>query len=227
MLKQILKFSWMVALLGLTFFTACEQENALDEANIESYLDEAIYHMEQEGSFGRLGCYELVFPVTILFPDSTEAKVKDYEALVKALSDWKAANPEAKRKTHPKIKLPFSVIAEGGEIIEVDSVKELMDLRHSCPGDFGKHGPKGHKGKGAPCFEFVFPVTVSFADSTSVKIESQEALKEAVHKWHTANPTLKARPKIEFPFKVKLKDGSTLVINNKDELMNLRKNCKP
>ncbi len=227
MLRQILKFSWVIALFSITTFYACQQDESLDESVVDEYVDMALYSMQQEGNVGRLGCFELVFPISIQLPDSSVVEVADYTALAETLKAWKAANPGKHKRVHPHFVFPIEVVAENGDLITVNSKQELKELRKECAGEFGKHGHKGHKGKCTPCFEFVFPITIKFPDNTAATAESKEQLKEAIRTWKAANPDATTRPELSFPLKVKLTDGTEKVVNNAEELIALKKSCRP
>jgi hypothetical protein len=217
----------MILLLGIAYFTACEKDALQDESSLESYLDETLFHMEEEGGFGRLGCFELVFPLSIQLPDSSIAKVTSYEELGKALLKWKTRHPRGPKHILPFFVFPIDVLTDSGEVVTLNNFKELHDLKETCAGEFDKHGPKGHKDKCTPCFEFVFPITIKFPDSTSVKVETKEAFIEAIRTWKKANPTVKGRPEVAFPVDVKMKDGSTVKVNNVEELIKLKQSCRP
>ena len=52
-------------------------------------------------------CYQVVFPVTLKFPDSTSKVVNSAEAFKAALEAWRAAN--ANTNGHPTIAFPYSI----------------------------------------------------------------------------------------------------------------------
>jgi hypothetical protein len=105
------------------------------------------------------GCYELVFPVTIQFSDSTSVEVASFEAMRQAIRSWFVANGgHPKPFNRPTIVLPIEVINQAGEVITVETLEELKELRELCGPHHGGGGPHG----GRPCFALVFPVTFSF-----------------------------------------------------------------
>ncbi|MEO1517881.1 MAG: hypothetical protein AAFV95_22865 [Bacteroidota bacterium] len=76
------------------------------------------------------------------------------------------------------------------------------------------------------CYEFIFPITVSFADGTSLTANSYEELKEGVKEWKEANPDATDRPNLEFPIEVTSEDGEIITVNDQDALKELRLACK-
>ena len=61
------------------------------------------------------------------------------------------------------------------------------------------------------CYELVFPVTVNFSDGTSVTVDSYETLKAAVKEWRKANPRVRTRPTLAFPYDIINDEGEIIV----------------
>jgi len=81
---------------------------------------------------GRKGdkCFKPVFPLTIVFPDGTEAAFDDRKALKTALREWKDANPDSEDR--PTLKFPVTVELEDGATQEVGSKEDLELLKETC-----------------------------------------------------------------------------------------------
>jgi len=75
------------------------------------------------------------------------------------------------------------------------------------------------------CFEFVFPITVSFEDVTSASVNDYEELKATILAWKEANPDATERPQLEFPLEVMSEDGELISVTSKEELLALKKTC--
>lgn len=76
-------------------------------------------------------CFEIVFPVTVIFPDGTLAAMEDKEALHDAWSTWKKANP--KTKGGPEFQFPVQILMDGEtEPVMVNSKEELQAIRKNC-----------------------------------------------------------------------------------------------
>lgn len=80
------------------------------------------------------------------------------------------------------------------------------------------------KGK-RPCFRIVFPVNILFPDETSQEVKNIRQMRKAIHTWIQEHPDFDEKPSIEFPFDVKLKDGSTMTIFDEEALIALKKEC--
>lgn len=219
----------------LTLLYAC---NKSDDASNDDAVDQALYSIQERGGLGRFGCYELVFPVTILLPDSTTAEVDSYDDLKQTLRAYFEANgtPGAGGhhgqgggdRPHPSFVYPITVVSQDGEVITVNSDDELRALRAACNDcTFDQHGPQGHGQHGLSCFEIVFPVTIEFPDSTTAQANSREELHQLIRTWRLNNPGVQERPKMVFPLTVKMtEDGTLVTVNNRLELHDLKESCE-
>lgn len=237
MYRTFIKSIGVVALLSLAgFFTSCQREESA--ADVENFVLRSTMGIEDQCGAGRAGCYELVFPITLQFGDSTTAVVNSYDEMKLAIRSWFEANGGGTGNgghhggghhghggpnglSRPVIVLPFQVITETGEIITIETTEQLREIRALCnPGR-----PGGHHG-GAPCFTLNFPITVIFADSSAVTVNSKEELRAATHTWHLNNPGLRPHPEFAYPFSVTLQDDTVVTVNNREELRALKEECR-
>ena len=209
-------------LLFAGFFTSCQKED--DVTEVENFVLQSMMGLENDCAAGRAGCYELVFPITLQFSDSSLVSVNNYDELKQAIREWIIANGgRPKPWNRPTLVFPIQVINEAGEIITVETQEELRELKALCTPGPGGHGGGHHHG---PCFTLVFPITLSFPDSTQVTVNSKEEMREAIHAWKEANPGTPGRPDFVFPFTVELKDGTQVIVNTKEELRALKEDCR-
>jgi len=80
----------------------------------------------------------------------------------------------------------------------------------------------GHRG----CFEFVFPITITFADESSASPESYEDLRDAIKTWKEANPDATERPDIAYPIEITTDEGEIVSIAEADELKAVAQECR-
>lgn len=235
MIKSLKVFLLPVLALIVIFMACNKAEDAL--ATTEEAIDQALYSAQERGGLGRRGCYELVFPVSIVLPDSSIVEVNSYDEVKAALRAYFEANGTgpgnghhhhgAGHRPHLAFVFPISVVSQDGEVITVDADTDLRALRAACAGTFGNHGPAGHGNHGLSCFEIVFPVTVLFPDGTTATATDRHALRMMTRRWHNENPGAPGRPQITFPLTVKMTEDSTLVtVNSRDELRALKESCE-
>ena len=223
-MKKFLRLSrpLFIGVLAVLILNSCENE--ITSSDVEEYVDEVVFRMEESGNMGKYGCYTFVFPISISFPDGTTADAEDYDGLKEAIRGWKEANPESSER--PELGFPLEVMSEEGEVISVANREELHELRRSCRRDFfQRRGHKGHGKRCNPCFEIVFPLTIVFPDGATAEAADRMALKELAREWKSNNPDAEGRPEIQFPVTVEYEDGSTATANDKEELKALKEGC--
>lgn len=230
-MKNVLKISWIFTLvIGTLFFTSCDKDNGFIDNDLfsltdtENYTDQALYEVESRTNTGRNGCFELVSPISLDFPDQTTQEVNDIDELKTTIRTWKEANPDATER--PTLVFPIEVISEDGELISVADEAGLKELKEGC-GGFRGRGPRGHGGKCKDlCFEINYPITIEFPDGTTASGADRQELKQAVRDWKTANPNATERPAIVFPIDVTLEDGIVQSIASKEDLKTLKESCE-
>jgi hypothetical protein len=227
MKTSFFKFQWFfILVLGLFVVSCSESNDSADDATTDEYAEEVIFRTQEAINAGRLGCYELVFPVTLNFPDGSSAEIDSYETLKSTIKTWRKDNPRV--RTRPSFAFPFDVITSEGEVITVVDEAQQRTLRIECgKNNFGNHGPKGH-GKGKLCFKINFPFSVSLPDSTVVTLNAKEdrrLLHDAIKAFKEANPGVRVHPTLVFPISVTMEDGTIVTVNNKEELKALKDSC--
>ena len=87
---------------------------------------------------------------------------------------------------------------------------------------------RGNKKGKRSCLQLVYPVTIQFVDSTTVEVDSKEAMHDAIKTWFEENDVEKSkenRPQLVFPLQVTNKDGEIFDVTSLEELKELRKEC--
>ena len=146
MYKSIFKSLSLVALLAIGgWLVSCHQEDGV--MTVDNFVMQSTQSLDGECGAGFAGCFELVFPVSIQFADSSIVSVGSYDELKQAIRDWVVANggrPGPNQR--PKLVLPIQVITETGEIVTVETPEQLRELRNSCDPVLGGPGGPGHHG---------------------------------------------------------------------------------
>jgi len=216
----------MMVLISIALFSSCEKDGDLTSSvvDIDNYVDSTMYDMQRDANCGRFGCYELVFPISLNFPDGSTVEVDSYEDLRETLYAWKEANPEA--DTRPELAFPIDLLTEDGEVVTVESREELGELRRACRRDYWRnHGPRGHRNRPMFCFKPVFPLSLAFPDGTTAEAADRKEMKDLLRSWKSANPESEERPELVFPIEVEYEDGTTTTANSAEELAALKEEC--
>jgi hypothetical protein len=212
----------MFLMFALTIFTfiACNKDEAATEAEIENYVNQSIGALEAETRTGRGGCFELVFPVTIVFSTGEEVEVESYEALKNAIKNWRREHnvPKGTPTVRPQFVYPIDVITAEGETVTVDSKLELLQLRRECI--------LAGNGQGRPCFKLNFPLSVAYPDGTTATYATGMEMRRALRAWKKANPTAVLRPVLVFPLTITMEDGTIVTVNSREELALIKQDCK-
>jgi hypothetical protein len=216
-MKSQLKISLLACFSFLIFLTSC----STDDINVNDFADETLFLMESETRSGKLGCYELVYPVTVAFPDGSTLEVNDSDELKSAVKSWKENNQDVNGRPH--LAFPYDILTEDGTLITVETREQKRKLKIRCKVSMG-NGPHGHLGK--PCFNIVYPITINFPDESSLEVESRKDLKLALREWRKTNPNAEERPTIGYPIEVIFEDETTQTINSVEELKQLKKDCR-
>lgn len=80
-------------------------------------------------------CLEFVFPLEIMFPDSSTASVESYEHAEAFVEAWYDAHPDVMEDV--ELIFPLQVIFAGGSPQTVQNEEELEELIEACDGDIG------------------------------------------------------------------------------------------
>jgi hypothetical protein len=75
------------------------------------------------------------------------------------------------------------------------------------------------------CFKFVYPITYIMPDGTSIIVEIEEDWDE-IKDWYKANPEVKDKPVLQYPFDIIFEDGTIKTINNEAELKGAYEYCE-
>ena len=76
------------------------------------------------------------------------------------------------------------------------------------------------------CFEFVFPIDFIMPDDTTITLNSKEDW-VLIRTWYQDNPNTTERAELVFPVNIILKeDGSTQTLLDKEELLEVKQNCR-
>ena len=137
MSKFSFKSMLILALFGFSaVMVSCDKEilNTEEIGITENFVNQSVFEMQKMGNFGKFGCYEFVFPITIDFLDESTAEVASYEELRSTVATWKENNTAAEARPH--LAFPIEVISEEGAITSVEDFNALGALKRACAKKF-------------------------------------------------------------------------------------------
>jgi hypothetical protein len=105
-----------------------------------------------------------------------------------------------------------------------DSTSSDIDVENyveNAVDEMNREAMCGRKG----CFEFVFPITINFPDSTSAEVGSYEEMKETIKTWREAHPDAETRPTLAFPLDIMTEGGEIISLESRAELRRAIAQC--
>lgn len=237
--KNTLKFLF-ASLIASIFMISCEDLNVSslvsgNEVGSEAVAD-AVEDVAARGSAGsthRDGCFDLVYPVSVAFPDGTTASADSAEELHDLLMDWKVANGDTTGR--PSLVFPVNVVLSDGTTQAIDDEEEFKDILADCGYGKAKRDKRGKRdrkdkrnkhGREAACYELLFPITVAFPDNTTSVADSAAELRRLFRAWKANDSTRSGRPTFVYPYDVLvLSDSSVVTVNAESDLDAIRNDC--
>ena len=236
-LSRFLHFMPMWALAAGLLFGACEKEaNTTDttedslafilEADDNGTVDALIFDDEADqsealrGQFGDEArpqftgdCFQLVYPVTIAFPDGTQVTVDSAAAIRAAVRSWIGSNSNRPRpRVRPSFVFPFDVQLADGTLQTVDNRAAFRALLQSCR-------PEAER-----CLTLVYPVSYAFGDSV-VSFQSAAEVRAAIRAYRQDSTRRRVRPTLVFPIQVETAAGELTTVTSAENLRRIRATC--
>lgn len=207
----------------LFLVTSCSKEE-VNVTDVENYINESVFGLEKQCNAGKMGCFEIVWPLSIIFPDGTSGTYEDQDALRSGIQSWKEANPDASER--PGLSFPVDIVDEEGTLFTILDQEDLRSVVRECRRTyFGNHSHRGHPRNS--CFSIVFPLSIDFSDDGVVEFQTKEELKTALRDWRDNNPSTEVRPSFLFPINVVLKETQEQVsVGSAEDLVQLKEDCR-
>jgi hypothetical protein len=161
---------------------------------------------------GRNKCFEFVFPIDFIMPDSTFVVLMKKADWI-LIRDWYKANPKAAKRA--KIVFPLEVTLEDGTVQTLLDINDLKEVKDAC-----KKGKDKRK-----CFKLVLPVSYTMPDASIITVAEKVDFR-LVRAWYKENTNIKERGVLNYPLEIISKEGNTVLINNESELKAAREACR-
>jgi hypothetical protein len=224
MFKHVFNWNFLLIIAVAAFFTSCDKDlqedlttNDVTDFTIEERAD-PYEGTRGPGGIHPRGCFDFVFPVTVVFPDGNTAEADNAQLLRQLYREWCQGNENGR----PHVQMPFEVIVEDEMTVLIESPEDFQQVVADCLPD-GPPFPILRR----LCFRPVFPLTVVFPDGTTQEVDNRFQLKMAVRDWVDANPGSDERPELQYPFDVTLQDGSVVTVNSPEDVQALLEECQP
>ena len=217
MLKNVFNLRCFTLLLLAGFIVSCTDDG--NDVEADNFGAVEAYTIQKNLNAGKQGCLEIVYPISIVLPDSTVIDVESMEDAKAQLQAWRESNPDINEK--PSVVYPIEVITQEGETVSIESRADIIALKRECRSNFG---PRPNRLKA--CFELVYPLSVSFPDGSTVEVEDRQTLKSTVRQWKQDNPDAEEKPSLVYPLEIIYDDGTTATIESSDDLKAAKQACR-
>ena len=204
----------------LVMFTSCQnEETEITDTDTEQTFDanstlaqSILYTTTNDGSFDNIidsaNCISINLPVTVIVNGITitiEA-IDDYELIEDILEEFDDDEDVI------EIQFPITIILSDYEEVVINNYDELYAFVEECLGE-------NEEDDDIECIDFQDPITISVFNSNfdvidTVEINSDEELYEFIDELDGG-----VLASINFPVTMILADGSTIEVNNNDELL--------
>jgi len=162
-------------------------------------------------------CFEINYPVTVVFPDGSTQEVNNDDELYTTFDTWYENNPMSDED--PTFEYPINVTDEAGETITVNSDEELEELFDACYEDWDEEIYD-------LCFDIVFPITINLPDGSTAEANDYEEMETIFFDWFENNPSSEEFPTVAYPIQVELEDGTIVDVNGDEEIEALYEECE-
>ena len=186
---------------------------------------------EMRGAYRRCGgrddkwdCFEIVYPVTYIMPDSSTITVTiDDEDGWAELKDWYEYNSDLEER--PAIQYPVDILirTEDGETtVTINNQEEMAAAKEECREEWNDDEIEDE------CFDLVLPVTYQMPDGTTITIEDERGWYD-LRNWYEENGDAEEEALLQYPVDILIRteDGETTVtINNQGEMEAAEEECQ-
>ena len=107
---------------------------------------------------------------------------------------------------------------------ETEAVTSELESQNYVNASLSELQDQAKSGK-AWCFEFVYPISISFEDGTQADVADLTELKSTLHSYVEENGRDAERPSFVFPLEVLSEDGELLSVADREELKSLTASC--
>ena len=208
----VLKRFQILGILAIMLVAVSCQKDALDIESKKELRD------SDGKKFDKSPCLQLIYPVTIIFPDGSSQEVDDGKEWREALAQWKEDHPDSDVKR--ALQYPVDIKFKDGETYTVKSEEQMARFKKSCKDDRPTDRDK------QPCFKVVFPVSIEFPDGSTVEVTDQKQWHLAIKEWKENHPDSDTRPSLQYPVDIEFRGGKIVTLESGEAMARAKRRCK-
>jgi len=189
-----------------------QDERINDESTMQNLLKSDFEVKEKNAAEATIKrCFELNFPLNIVYPDKTTSNVNSFEALETAFGTWYEQNRGTTEE--PMLNFPVEVTLMDGTIEAINDESELLNLMREC---FENENVVKRK-----CFEINFPVEIVLEGQNEATAINNEADFENLFKSRDE----KIKYEFVFPISITLKKGAIKTLESNEDFKAIKAYC--
>ncbi len=244
--KLMFAFSFLMLIV---MFSSCSKDSEITDGLTENSVVSGNDDEENQDDFDLefTDCFEIVFPITLILPDSSQVIIADQEMLEAELEAWYEQNPEVEDEF--SVVFPVNIISEGMETTLANE-DEFVALIESCE-DEDDEEDDGDEDDGEEdedededeeddddkdeddyegefnedCFVVLFPLSFTLPDGTITNAADLDEALAVIEAYYEANPDIEEEPELVFPVSIEFEDGTVKEINSEEEFEMAEEDC--
>ncbi len=211
--------------VNIRYFTDASDSIATVESEEELMRRKEQCWQEDEGDSQ---CYTYVFPISFTMPDGSNITISsDTEDEWHELRNWYDTN--SGYEAEPVLNYPIDIIfrdEEGETQVTINNDEELETAyEQNCEDEEGDWEEDEGDNE---CFTFVFPISFTMPDGSSITLESEAGFRELEY-WYESNSDYDEEPSFQYPIDIIFRDEEgeiPITINSDEELDEAEENCE-
>ena len=196
-----------------------DHEGETKTINSEEEMEGAYrYCSGRDREWEKRECFELVFPVTYIMPDGSTYEISSEEDDTgwEALKQWYDANPDSEER--PELQYPVDIMYETEDrTVTINNEEEMMVAKEGCREMWGEDSDEEDQEE---CFAFVYPISYTMPDGSSVEISSDddETGWMSIRAYYEDNPS-DEEPVLQYPVDIifRTEDGDVTITMGSEE----------
>jgi len=195
-----------------------DQTISTDE-EFEELLDSCDYNEDHDHEYGEediIICFEIDYPITIIFPDDSRKEISNDDELRATIIEWETTNTSDE---DPTLDYPINITLEDGEAVTITNDDELEEAFDACYEGFDCEEEYEEE-----CFDLNFPISIQLGGET-ITADNYDALDDAIDAWYEANPNSEEEPELVYPITITFEDGTNSTIASDEELDTALESC--
>lgn len=167
-------------------------------------------------------CIQFIYPISFTMPDGSELSIDNDQELDEKLEEWYEDHPDQEKE--PALNYPVEFTYRDRTFITNDDEELERYLERFCDEEDEDRDEEDKWEE--DCFKFVYPISMTMPDGTTLTGNDDQHLEEAIKEWYDVHPDVAAEPELQFPVQVTMIDSDDIItIENEERFIRLLELC--